>query len=155
MEAPDKEGATARAGGRGRAEARTSEAERQRFRNRASSLRPGARARVSRQRPGGLALHALKDVVPVLRALRRIAAELEVSHAARQRLDAPREFVARFVGIDGSDHGGPARQSREELLEQLDLRGARRAGRAEIARVLAPAATELMVAERIDRALGD
>src|ERR1019366_5888954 len=119
------------------------------------ALGAAAGAAQGRKRTDEVALDALKDVVPVLRARRCVAPEGDVRKAQRKGLDAAGELVAGLVGVDRRDDGARRRQSGEDPLEELELRAAGRAGGAQVPGGLAAVGVELMVAERVDGALGD
>src|ERR1019366_9723576 len=122
-----------------------------------STLAPGSAAGAAqgRKRTDEVALDALKEVVPILRAHRCIAPEGDVRHALGEGLDAAGELVAGLVGVDRGDDRAHWRQAGKDPAEQLELRAAGRAGSAQGPGGLAAVGVELVVAERVDGALGD
>jgi hypothetical protein len=93
--------------------------------------------------------------LPILRAHRCIAPEGDVRHALGEGLDAAGELVAGLVGVDRGDDRAHWRQAGKDPAEQLELRAAGRAGSAQVPGGLAAVGVELVVAERVDGALGD
>ena len=97
----------------------------------------------------------LKDVVPILALAGRVASEAQVGVKAGEPRVLLGESIACGVAIDGGDDHAPRRERGEDLVQDRQLVGARRAGAAEIPLRESLARIERVVAHGIDGALGD
>ena len=99
---------------------------------------------------------ALQDVVPILRARRRIAPRRHVPVMTCKVVKPVGERLAGHVGIDRHGHDAAGRQIREQAVQRFDLRPAGVPRGAAGSRVMPPRLRmRLVVAQRVDGGLGD
>jgi hypothetical protein len=108
-------------------------------------MAPGPKTRIGPRGPASTSLAA--D--------RLVAFEPEVGVRPHELLEPRRKLATGIVGVDCRHDGDASTQVAEEAPEDRELQPAWRARGAQIPAAVRSLAVELMVAERIDGALGD